>query len=184
MVDNMFVKKNFFVLVISVAFVGILFLSWKIDQNSSAKLSDVGAYVSDTTNGITQFRSDIFGFKLDYPSVLMVNVYNEDNDAYTLTFESVDNEKKGFQIFITPYDGATITSEQILKDLPGTEIQDPVEVILGDGTRALIFWSNNETIGKTREVWFVYDGHLYEITTYVYLDSWLAEILNTWEFDK
>jgi hypothetical protein len=37
-------------------------------------------------------------------------------------------------------------------------------------------------MGDTREVWFIHGGFLYEVTTYKQLDSWLAPIMQTWQF--
>jgi hypothetical protein len=33
-----------------------------------------------------------------------------------------------------------------------------------------------------REVWFIKAGHLYEVATYKALDTWLAQIVQTWQF--
>jgi hypothetical protein len=38
-------------------------------------------------------------------------------------------------------------------------------------------------MGDTREVWFIKGGFLYEVTTYKQLDTWLAQILQTWQFN-
>ena len=46
------------------------------------------------------------------------------------------------------------------------------------------FFFSEDVIGnKTREVWFIKDGFLYEISTRAELDTWLAQILSTWRFD-
>ena len=37
-------------------------------------------------------------------------------------------------------------------------------------------------IGHTREVWFIHNGFLYEVTTYKEIDEWLGSIMQTWKF--
>jgi hypothetical protein len=37
-------------------------------------------------------------------------------------------------------------------------------------------------MGDARELWFIRDGYLYEVTTYKPLDTWLADIMKTWQF--
>ncbi|MBI1956940.1 MAG: hypothetical protein HYS44_00570 [Candidatus Niyogibacteria bacterium] len=129
------------------------------------------------------------GFSLEYPRELEVRRFSEKEDAETILFQRAGDEDRargerlGFQIFITPFDDEwpVITRERILRDLPDLKMEDVQEVILGDGTRALIFWTEDPSLGRTREVWFTSMGiRLYEITTYEHLDSWLAMILSTW----
>jgi hypothetical protein len=45
-----------------------------------------------------------------------------------------------------------------------------------------MFFSQNPVMGETREVWFIKDGYLYEVTTYRELDSWLSQIMATWQW--
>ena len=152
-----------------------------------ARLPEIGTEVSLNTN-TSHFASDKFGYSLDYPSALQVTVYDEGADGYTLLFAPQETiagtatEKIGFQIFISPFpEKDALTRERILKDLPDAIIEDPQAAILGDGTKALIFWSNS-AVGRTREVWFARHGWLFEISTYAEFDARLADILKTWRF--
>jgi hypothetical protein len=45
-----------------------------------------------------------------------------------------------------------------------------------------MFFGSNSVMGDTREIWFTHGGFLYEVTTYKELDSWLAPIMQTWQF--
>ena len=132
------------------------------------------------------FEHPKFGFSVEYPAEFSAARYEEADNAETILFENKKEgeEKLGFQIFITPFGEETITRERILQDLPNAGIEEPQEAILGDGTHALIFWSNDEAVGKTREVWFTHAGYLYEVSTYARLDTWLANILKTWQFER
>jgi hypothetical protein len=45
-----------------------------------------------------------------------------------------------------------------------------------------MFFGSNSVMGDTREIWFIHGSFLYEVTTYKELDSWLAPIMQTWQF--
>ena len=156
----------------------------------------------------TRYSNKKYGFSLEYPENLFPETFNEGEGAETVVFQSIYDEKdaeiatvekQGFQVFITPIEieiesgggggvevaerNPVISRESILEDNPTAVVDEPVEVIIGDGIYALLFWGYDSAIGKTREVWFVYDNYLYEITTYEHLDTWLAKILSTWSFN-
>ncbi len=122
-----------------------------------------------------------FGFSFEYPSELgQVSDRDEGGGAHTVVFESASGEK-GFQIYVQPYQGTTISQSKFREDNPSGVMNEPLEVLIG-GVRATIFYGNVEGFGETREVWFIHNGYLYEIVTYKELDTWLAEILKTWKF--
>ena len=81
-----------------------------------------------------------------------------------------------------PYTENYITSEQFKKDVPSGVMREPTDIIIG-GTRATMFYSQDVVKNDTREIWFIKDGFLYEITAPAHLDAWLAQILSTWQFD-
>ena len=60
-------------------------------------------------------------------------------------------------------------------------MKEPVDFTL-DGASARSFYGYDTVIGDTREIWFIKDGFLYEVTTYKALDSWLASIMQHWKF--
>jgi hypothetical protein len=47
---------------------------------------------------------------------------------------------------------------------------------------ATMFYGSNSIMGDTHEIWLIKDGFLYEVMTYKQLDSWLAPIMQTWQF--
>ncbi len=152
------------------------------DPLASAPRLSEGVIVGAGANAKTFTHSKI-GFSLEYPSELSVVEFDEGQGARTILFQK-PGKQFGFQIFAVPYEGDTITPERIAKDIPSRVLKDPVEVILGGNTRASVFWSESPTIGETREVWFIRNGYLFEVTTYAELDTWLADILSTLEFSK
>jgi len=57
----------------------------------------------------------------------------------------------------------------------------PVEI--GDDYTGVAFRSDNPAFGgASREVWFVFHGNLYQISTYEHLDSLLQTMFSTWKF--
>ena len=134
-------------------------------------------------DGATLYENKHFGFSLLYPEELQVKEFDEKNGSWTIVFEDAVMQK-GFQIFTLPYYEEEITMERIQMDVQGGGIKEPKEALIGDdgNVRALIFWSDGSILGETREVWFIHDGLLYEVTAPAELDVWLAEIMKTWRF--
>jgi len=134
-------------------------------------------------DGATLYENKHFGFSLLYPEELQVKEFDEKNGSWTIVFEDAVMQK-GFQIFILPYYEEEITMERIQMDVQGGGIREPKEALIGDDGNvcALIFWSDGSILGETREVWFIHDGLLYEVTAPAELDVWLAEIMKTWRF--
>ena len=135
---------------------------------------------SPVPEGMNRYIHPTFGFSLDVPEAMRVERFEEKGNAETVTFEIPDTDPpRDFQIYIVSYHGEQITSSQIAKDTHGTATAQPSEVVLGGGVRGIIFESESPVLGRLREVWFLMDGHLFEVTTYAGNDEWLADILDT-----
>jgi hypothetical protein len=66
-------------------------------------------------------------------------------------------------------------------DVAGLHRAQLVEV--GPNYVGLAFKSDNQAFdGASREVWFVFRGNLYQISTYAWLDPLLQAIFKTWQF--
>ena len=165
--------------------------NWKLSFQAAGELVPADTQGAATILGADyiKYTHPAIGFSLEYPKELEVRQFSENDDAETIVFQRSSDkerpreERTGLQIFIAPFDneGTMITSERILRDLPDFDIEQAQEAILGDGTHALIFWTDDPAVGRTREVWFAdVGGRFYQITTYAHLDSWLAKILSTW----
>lgn len=127
-----------------------------------------------------EYRNLLFRFSLVYPQELTVREYDDGTSASTITFEDAAG-KKGFQIFIVPYAEKQITKAQLKKDIPSGIIEQPTDIIV-DGTPATMFWSKDRVLGETREVWFIKDGFLFEITAKRELDAWLSSVMSRFSF--
>jgi len=137
------------------------------------------------------YKNDKYRFSFALTEEMEVKVADVTTGGETILFlknddDEEDEQRKGFQIFISPFRGETgvLTRARIRADHPMLVVEDPIEVILGDGTHALIFFSTGPVKDSvTREVWFVKRGNLYAVTTYAELDPWMAQIMASWRFD-
>ena len=130
--------------------------------------------------GWKEYHNDTYQFSLFYPDDLSVADYVGQGGEQTTVFDDPAGNY-GFQVFVMPYAGTQITQSRFLLDDPGGVMQDPTDVTV-DGVRGTIFFSSNAIMGDTRELWFIRGGYLYEVTTYKPLDTWLADIMKTWQF--
>lgn len=122
-------------------------------------------------------------FSFKYPSGFAVRE-SAVSGGESLTVENSSAE--GFQIYITPFDETgDITVERIKHDVPDLNVADPRPLLIGASSgKGLAFISDNPAWeGKSREVWFVYRGSLYQISTYARLDTLLQSVFGTWTFE-
>ncbi|MDP3954319.1 MAG: hypothetical protein Q8Q06_02790 [bacterium] len=120
------------------------------------------------------------GFSFDYPDSFNVGSYDEDAGKVII----LQNNNVGFQLYITPFDEAdtVITPERLKQDIPDLSIEEPIQIAI-DKAIGLVFLSDSESLGKTREIWWVHQSHLYQITTYTEFDNAMVEILKSWVFN-
>lgn len=129
------------------------------------------------------YQNNQFGFEFQYPGNFNVGSFSE-RGGQTIVIQNAD-ERAGFQIHITPLDeDIDMSPERIRTDIPALEIRDPQPVQLGaDASKGLAFLSDNEAFGgNSREVWFAFNGQLYQISTYASLDPLIKQVLNSWTF--
>lgn len=133
------------------------------------------------TPGWLEYRNTDFHFSILYPETMgQLSNYYEGKDARTISFEDAQN-KKSFQIFVTPYTEPQVSPERFKADNPSGVMKEPVNVTI-DGANATMFYSTDPNVGDTREVWFIHNGYLFEVTASKDLDTLLQGILKTWEF--
>jgi len=123
-----------------------------------------------------------YGFLFQYPKGFTVTKFSETEDSNTILIQKKETNQ-GFQIFISSFDEpGPLTKERILKDLPDLVIKNPEQRVLKNGAVALIFFSEESSIGETREIWFINNGFLYQVSTRKELDNLTAQMFKTWEF--
>ncbi len=101
----------------------------------------------------------------------------------TIVFENAKSE--GIQIVISPYDDIKVlTADMIESAIPDMKVEDAESVEIGNANKGLAFKSDNQAFdGKSREVWFVFNRELYQISTYERLDELLQKMFATWSFN-
>lgn len=133
-----------------------------------------------------QYQSGVYPFSFQYPATYTVNeVKNDAGGIGTIVVQ--DDKGNGFQIVILPFDeeGSVLTKERVMADIPDLVISEVQEVELGSNGRGIAFKSDNEAFGGfSREVWFVFSGQLYQISTYIKNDPLLQAVLGTWQFKR
>ncbi|TSC62829.1 MAG: hypothetical protein G01um101448_351 [Parcubacteria group bacterium Gr01-1014_48] len=159
-------------------------------DSSGVSSSSEPERVENTSSGSYDFGESIryvntaYGFSFDKPTSMDVSSFTEDMGETILIQEAKGSA--GFQIFILPWDEqeyTVMTVERIREDLPDFTIREPQEVVLADGTHALLFWSEEKSVGRTREVWIIKNEYLYQISALAHFDPLLARVMSSWRFE-
>jgi hypothetical protein len=74
-----------------------------------------------------------------------------------------------------------VSEQRFRLDNPSGVRNDLHNVTIAGATGAS-FCSTDPNLADTAELWFVHGGWLYEVTTLKSLDTWLSQIMATWEF--
>lgn len=128
------------------------------------------------------YDDSVYGFSFKYPQEFNVGRFLDDYREH-IVVQNAD-KRQGFQIVISPFDEEIdITRERIKEDIRDISVEDPQPVELGKYGKGLAFLSRNNSFGKSREVWFVFDGNLYQVSTYASLDTLLQAVMNSWQFN-
>jgi hypothetical protein len=127
-----------------------------------------------------QYQNAQYHISLYYPDDLTVTEQPVGGTSLVILFKDAATQQ-GFEIFVTPYDQPKITQQRFLLDEPSGVMNDPQNVTI-DGAAATEFFSSNPAMGTSCEIWFLYGGYLYEVTTPQPLQSWLLQIMASWNF--
>ena len=127
-----------------------------------------------------EYRNEKYHFSLFHSDKQTVKEYDEGGGASTITFENIDGGR-GFQIFIVPYGGDKVSKERFQRDVTSGVMKNPQNVSVA-GAFGTMFESQDLSLGDTREIWFIHDGYLYEVTTLKVLDDVIEGVMQTWAF--
>lgn len=134
--------------------------------------------------GYIRYQNDHYGFYFYHSPEATITEYDEGDGATTIVQENFNN-MRGLQIFIVPYTKPTISEERLKLDIPSGVIKNLATTTIGKiMVPVTTFNSFDENLGETREIWFIHDGHLYEITTFKGVRDWLTPIIQSWRFIK
>jgi len=149
------------------------------DASTSAPASNMSVAVQQPLN-TKEFQTNMYHFSLYYPDDLSVTEQPGADGSIVVLFKD-PSSGQGFEIFIAPYDQPKITQATFLMDEPSGVMNDPQNTTI-DHVPATEFFSANSAMGASREIWFLHGGFLYEVTAPQSLDSWLIQIMETWQF--
>lgn len=127
------------------------------------------------------------GFSFKVPDGYSVRAFTDSTSDPAKDFVVVqDTAGQGVQIAVTPFEDAKeLTAEMIKNDIPDMKVADARAVDVGDGYTGIAFASDNAAYGgDSREIWFVYHGALYQLSTYARSQSLLEQVFGTWRFTK
>lgn len=142
------------------------------------------AQAPSTTGSLKDGRyiNMFYKFTLELPEGFAAREISAQDSSRSILFEN--NKGDGVQILISPYDDIKVlTADMIKKDIPDMKISDVQVVEVGENYKGVAFLGDNSEFGgASRDVWFVYKGNLYQISTYARLDTTLKSIFATWKF--
>jgi|GEM_PF-6922893 len=131
--------------------------------------------------GTKKYDGFLYGISFQYPSTLVANSFEQGTgDVITLT-----QAGKGvvLQIYVTPYDENSITFEKINKDIPGKKIDNAATIAIGQKQdHQALYFEDAGSSPKTNEVWFVYNGNLFQTTSFVENKDILSSIFSSIQF--
>ena len=130
--------------------------------------------------GYKEYVNGDYHFSIYYPGDIPPQEWHDRAFALTVEFQKEAGDP-GFQIYVAPIAGSTITEERFRTDEPSGVRKDEKEASV-DGAPGIAFHGFDPRIGQTYEVWFIKDNLLYEVVTYKQLEPWLNDILSTWRF--
>lgn len=146
--------------------------SWSTDNKVSSQTGTLETYTDET-----------YHFSLKYPADLKVSSFRNPDDSGDIVLIAGQTAGTGMQVSITPFDEDTnvLTVERIKADVPNLTIIAPQDVTLGTTGRGVAFFDGSGADAH-RQVWFVANKYLYQITAPVSFDGGMKEILNSWTF--
>ena len=159
------------------------------DLPANALLATTTGFISETIARPTpppadfvKYENKKYGFYYYHSPEAKVTEYGEGGGPMTIVQEN-RQRVRGLQIFIVPYAEQTISEERFNKDVPSGVRKNVEDTRLGKlQVRAVTFNSYDQALGETREVWFIHDGYLFEVTTFKGVGDWFAPIMQTWRF--
>ncbi len=135
---------------------------------------------ANIAEGYDLYTNGRLNFKVQYPAFYVPNEVKETAISTSVLFTPVGGGT-GAQVYVVYYPKSTIDDEQFTTDVPSGVRENVTKVMLG-GVEAVQFESVHAGLGKTREVWAIYDNYLYEIAV-PYTDKViLDQMVSTWQF--
>lgn len=178
--------KKFIVLVAGLLVLGTVGWYLYTSYFSLHTSSPADSYVTSALTKV--YQNMTYRFSLKMPENFEAREFEGAEGGQTVVLEdphASSSEPVGIQIAISPApEGLEDVTQDVIKEsLPDLQIRDAQPVEVG-AHKGLAFKSDNDAFnGDSREVWFVYNGNLYQISTYARLDELLKQMFTTWQFN-
>jgi hypothetical protein len=145
-------------------------------EDGSGKIEEAGS--------VKKYSNTAYGFSFEYPKEFTIGQFYDGEGESIVLQSASSSDRSGLQIFIAPADAPVeITPSLIQKELPGTAVKNPQKIELDGKAKGMLFESNNPAFdGKSAELWFYYNGNVYQVTSYPEWADKMTEIMGTWKF--
>jgi len=122
------------------------------------------------------------GFGFGHPPGYSASTFSNSPESTTLLLQHPD-KRASLQIVVTQLDEPiTLTADYIRQELPQYPVNNPEPVRLGGKKRGVVFASENEKFGESREIWFTRNQVLYQISSYKAFDPFVKAIFSSFTF--
>jgi hypothetical protein len=182
--------KRIFLPLLTIAIIGVAGYFIFGERNTTYEVSNIisnGSTSAPITPGSKEYSSSKYNFSVKLPEGFSAREISsaelgDGSQSESIVFENGKGE--GIQIVVTPFDDIKVlTADMIKADIPDMKIEQVQTVDVGQNYKGIAFISNaSEFDGASREVWFVFKGNLYQISTYTKFDALLQSIFSTWQF--
>jgi len=135
-------------------------------------------------SGKQRYTNTKYNFSFVYPKGFTIGSFKEGVDGEIVLVQD-EKKQQGFQVYIIPFDeSGPLTLSRIKQDLPDLQIENPqIVVIAGSSIEALLFESQSDSYDKSREIWFIYGGFMYQVTTRADGDTLIGPVMESWRFE-
>ncbi len=123
-----------------------------------------------------------YGFSFRHPINFTATSFAEGEGESIVVQDT--NKGSGFQVYVVGFSGedTSITPQLLARDIPDMEVIDPQPISLGGGNSGLAFITPHENGEYIREVWFILNGYLYQISGFADLDPLISAVLQSFRF--
>lgn len=128
------------------------------------------------------YTHPLFGFTFSLNEKFSTGTFTE-GEGEMLLVKLEGEQNRQTQIYVTEFsEKGPLTAQKISQDLPGMVMENPIDVMV-DGEPAVAFISKSDSGEKTREVWLVHSGHLYQISSLTTSEKMASDILTSWKWE-
>jgi len=138
--------------------------------------SDVAKIQSRLTE---KYVNKTLGFGFGHPPGYSASTFSSDPESTTLLLQHPD-KRASLQVVVTQLDEPiNLTADYIRQELPEYPVNNPEPVRLGGKKRGVVFASQNEKFGQSREIWFTRNQVLYQISSYKAFDPFVKAVFSS-----